>query len=221
MFSVSLSLSAIAQSAMVAAGESSSGTSGSVSYSIGQMMYVATDTENENFSGGVQQAYELLFVSVEVLVIEHYSGKMLILDNHDGLFVSFRWYKDGREVGTQNYYYEAAGLDGIYYLEVLDKDGKVYRSQRFSYTLSTVFARSLSVYPVPAIRGDNVTAFFSDETLKGQDTKVQMHIYDTVGKLVLNQKVNYNIPITISTSSVRRGSYIVKFGDVSSKIIIQ
>ncbi len=214
-------VSIFAQSSTVVAGADALDSGGSVSYSIGQTFYVATNTKIENFNAGMQQPYELLFVSYGVVVIEHYSGKMLICDNHEGNYTSFSWYKDGVMVGTRNYLYEGTGLNGIYYLKVTDKEGNVYFSTRLSYTLSEVSNKSLSVYPVPVIKGEDIHVFLSDEKQKNESQKTIIRIFDSSGIVVHTQRMDVNLPLTVNTSSLFRGTYIVKVGDVSSKVIVQ
>ena len=54
----------IAQTAVLSAGGDASGSSGSVSYSIGQTFYVHTDGANGTIHEGVQQPYECFTVAV-------------------------------------------------------------------------------------------------------------------------------------------------------------
>ncbi len=216
-----VSLSIFAQSTTLTTGADASDSGGSVSYSIGQTIYEATNNEDVNFNGGVQQPYELLFVSTGVIVIEHYSGKMLICDNHEGKFVSYIWYKDGVAVGTDNFYHESIGLNGVYYLEVKDKDGNVYVSKCFFYTSIDVSSKSLSIYPVPATRGEDVHVFLYDENKKSDSETTTIRVYESSGKIVLTKIMDINLPLIVNTSSLLRGTYIVKVGDVSSKIIVR
>ncbi len=214
-------LSAFAQSTTLTAGTDVSDAWGSVSYSIGQMIYETAHTDNGNSYGGVQQPFDLLFVSTEVLVIEHYSGKMLICDNHEGQFVSFTWYKDGVVVGTDNFYYESTGLDGVYYLEVTDEDGNLYVSRHFSYTLSEVSKKSLSIYPMPANKGEDIHILLNDEIQRGESQTTTMFIFESSGRIVYTQEMEINVPLSLNISSFLCGSYIVKVSDLSSQIIVR
>ena len=60
---LSLGLTAQAQQATIAAGGSASGNGGTVSYSIGQVVYTTATGTNGSVAQGVQQAYEITAVT--------------------------------------------------------------------------------------------------------------------------------------------------------------
>jgi hypothetical protein len=60
---LSIGLTAQAQQAIVAAGGTASGTGGTVSYSIGQVVYTTATGSNGSVAQGVQQTYEITTVT--------------------------------------------------------------------------------------------------------------------------------------------------------------
>jgi hypothetical protein len=68
-----------AQQSVVAAGGNASGTTGSFSYSVGQVAYTTISTANGSLTQGVQQPFEILTLSGEE--ITHISLSMTVFPN--------------------------------------------------------------------------------------------------------------------------------------------
>lgn len=65
LFLASFSLTATAQEAVVASGKSVTDTGGSVSYSVGQVVYTVNTGTNGEMTQGVQQPYEITTLGID------------------------------------------------------------------------------------------------------------------------------------------------------------
>ena len=87
---------------------------------------------------------------------------IIAIDNHDDLFTSFQWYKDGKKIdGADQQYYQVDGtLNGIYSAYVTKTDGstmKICSVDMTNASLSKSLRRSVNAYPNPARAGEEIT----------------------------------------------------------------
>lgn len=206
-----------AQEAVVTSGGELSGNGGQASYTIGQTVYHTTVVDGGASFEGVQQPLYYV-VSGEVVIIEHHSGQMLICENKDGRWYSFKWYRDDVLIDVKNYTYEENGLNGIYYLVVTDADGDEHYSQQYSYSTDEVSAKSLLIYPVPLAAGEHLNIVYSDT--EEANIHVPFQLYDVEGKCLIEDEVILGQRLTINTSRLKPGVYTISVANEISKIII-
>ena len=74
---------------------------------------------------------------------------VLICNNTDNKFTSYKWFKNGTAINgaTQQFYQETGGLNGSYYVQVTTTDGKIGVSNEIEVGGST---KSVKVYPNPS-----------------------------------------------------------------------
>ncbi|MGL5786041.1 MAG: chondroitinase family polysaccharide lyase [Bacteroidales bacterium] len=84
-------------------------------------------------------------------------------------------------------------------------------------SLENLKTQNFRVYPNPA--RDFIAVFYESDS----DTSVSLNIYNMVGQVVLNQKIDANIKQTISVGSLPKGSYVIRLENrsASQKLIIQ
>ena len=96
-----------AQQGPVAAGTSTAGAGGSISYSIGQIDYIAPTGSGGNSNEGLQQPYELFIVSTSVKEIDN-SVSVTMFPNPVSNFVSI----DFKNSKFQDYSYQLTDANG-------------------------------------------------------------------------------------------------------------
>ncbi len=107
IFLLGLGIQAHAQQSAVASGGNSAGSSGSASYSVGQVFYTSHSGPNASTSHGVQQAIEVS----EDLSMEHFNPKNLqivVYPNPSTSFVNL----EIKDFGSENLSYELYDLNG-------------------------------------------------------------------------------------------------------------
>jgi len=114
---------------------------------------------------------------------------VIYVQNTDGRYVSFQWYRNGEAIntyGTSIYYTDPAGLQGIYYVRAYKADGTYDQSCQVEYTTVTR-ASSVAVYPTVVERNHYVNVE-SDE-LGGSYVGGIVEIYNLSGGKVYSQRL--------------------------------
>ncbi|PTN07904.1 putative secreted protein (Por secretion system target) [Mangrovibacterium marinum] len=188
--------------------------------------------------GTQTQSYDLIidkpfnYLSYSNLVIEKFNNVLLVSNNPDTnggyRFVSYKWYKNGSVIGTDQYY--SAGenanntLDAsaVYVVEMTDAAGNIYRTCEFAVSyVSTAY--TMDVYPNPAPAGTSleVETSFTPEMLSDMTITVS----SLYGMPVLKTISNKNSNQLILPSSLPAGTYVVtsRAGELvlTRKIIVE
>lgn len=213
----------MSQSALVAGGGDIYSEQGVSSYSLGQLITSYT-YDDYTFSDGVQHAYELWLTTGKIVVIEHYSGEMLICANPNDEWASFQWYHNGLPVSTDNYCFEEGGLTGNYYVEVMDHNGNYFTSIYYSYSQSAFSRATLILYPNPVTLESTCNILYQrsySEMQSDEEEYVMMSIQDISGKVIYTTKlkVDYNQKFDFS-SRLGKGVYFLIINDIVEKLII-
>ncbi|MCQ2253429.1 MAG: T9SS type A sorting domain-containing protein, partial [Bacteroidales bacterium] len=133
---------------------------------------------------------------------------VILVDNHEFLFVGYQWYKNGEliEGATKQYYVDPGFLKGWYSCDVITIDNERLSicPQYHDHTLSVKDPKegSVLVYPNPATSSDIVTISleeFADLAFDGSE----IFIYNSLGTLV--QKIK-NVD-KLNTVQLPSGNY--------------
>jgi hypothetical protein len=124
--------------------------------------------------------------------------------NPDTAFASYRWYHNGELVDTTEYYSEAGGLTGKYYLVATTQSGVEICSCESDF--GSAPEATMTVYPNPAV---------DDITVAGSliETGATISVIDGNGKEWLRKTIETDGSETIRVSQMPQGMYIVKVGD--------
>ena len=187
-------------------------------------------TKTETYRIIIEKPYT--YLNPDIFVIQKFNNVLLINNNPDNnggyRFVSFKWYMNGNLIGTGQYYSagESAGNtlnpNGIYYAEMTDANGTVYRTCDFSVSLTSA-AYGMTVSPNPTIKGNtiDVKTNYSTEML----TNAKITLTTLYGTPVLQQVTTTNDTRITLPASLSPGIYVVtseaKTVVLSSKIIVQ
>ncbi len=190
-----------------------------VALPLGEFPYAVSKAGYEAQSGTVKvdgmavDEFITLSSSQTVEIVQHSSGQMLICPNVDRLWHSYRWYKDGELVGSEQFYFENNGLNGNYYVVVRDKDSIRYTSPPVSIHVS--MKKALHVYPSLVRQGDDVKVEFDG----GNSISEQgyLFIHDSNGRLVRKMKM-YGSRQDVSTAGmISGGFYVISYIDAEGK----
>ena len=130
-----------AQEAVVSSGGNSTGVGGTVSYTIGQVLYITSIDSNGSVSQGVQQPFEISIVSgiedgdkislysvypnptsdILTLKVENYNGENLVYQLYD---VNGKLLENNKIEGDKTSVSMNQFLPSIYFLKVIDKNKK-------------------------------------------------------------------------------------------------
>lgn len=74
---------------------------------------------------------------------------VVLCNNFSNRFVNYQWYKDGKKLegATKQFYYDPAGLNGVYHLQVTTVKNEIVYSCSKSFTKAKV--KMVSAYPNP------------------------------------------------------------------------
>ena len=124
--------------------------------------------------------------------------------NPDTAFASYRWYHNGELVDTTEYYSEAGGLTGKYYLVATTQSGVEICSCESDFGAAP--EATMTVYPNPTV---------DDITVAGSliETGATISVIDGNGKEWLRKTIETDGSETIRVSQMPQGMYIVKVGD--------
>ena len=124
--------------------------------------------------------------------------------NPDTAFVSYRWYHNGEMVDTTEYYNEAGGLTGKYYLVATTQSGVEICSCESDFGAAPEV--TMTVFPNPTV---------DDITVAGSliETGATISVIDGNGKEWLRKTVETDGKETVKVSQMPQGMYIVKVGD--------
>ncbi|WP_320053821.1 MBG domain-containing protein [uncultured Acetobacteroides sp.] len=156
-------------------------------------------------------------VNITADVIVPKFGNVVLIDNHDGRFAGYQWYKNGSAIGgaTSQFYKDPNGLSGTYYAQLKTATGQTVNTCSKVLSIKKSASASVSVYPNPARAGQELTvklSGFGDEELIG----AVLTVYSTQGAPVLTlRKVEQENRITLSGSNgVYMGRIVTADGQV-------
>ena len=149
------------------------------------------------------------------------------IDNHDDLFTSFQWYKDGKKIdGADQQYYQVDGtLNGIYSAYVTKTDGstmKICSVDMTNASLSKSLRRSVNAYPNPARAGEEITLElinFDQAEYDGCVIKIVNNAGAVVASITNCDRIN-----TVSLPLGSYTGYVIRNGaqdKVSFKLIVK
>ncbi|WP_320053818.1 MBG domain-containing protein [uncultured Acetobacteroides sp.] len=154
-------------------------------------------------------------VSADIIVPKF--GSVVLIDNHEGRFAGYQWYKNGSAVGgaTNQFYKDPNGLSGTYYAQLKTATGQTVNTCSKVLSIKKSASASVSVYPNPARAGQELTvklSGFGDEELLG----AVLTVYSTQGAPVRTlRKVEQENRITLSGSNgVYMGRIVTADGQV-------
>jgi hypothetical protein len=131
------------QSTIPATGSDATGTGGSVSYSVGQVVYTTNTGTNGTVSQGVQQPYEISVVTViaeardislEISVYPNPASDFLTLkvENYDKEKLSYKLFdangklmESKKVIGNETIISMGNLLPGLYFLKVIDNEKEI------------------------------------------------------------------------------------------------
>lgn len=125
-----------------------------------------------------------VYVSMNTLSVLIKWDDVLYVDNTDGKYVKFQWFKNGQEIpenGTFVYYTDEAGLDGSYHVRAYYADGTFDESCPVRFTSDTTKA-ILKVYPNPVSNNSHLTVEGVNGLSEGGNYQVEL--YDLSGRRV-------------------------------------
>jgi len=187
-------------------------------------------TQTETYQLIIEKQYN--YLSYSAIVVEKFNNVLLVNNNSSTnggyKFVSYKWYKNGSLIGTEQYY--SAGenasntLDptAMYYVEMTDASGNVYRTCEFMASFEST-AYNLDVYPNPASAGTTleVNTTYSEEML----SDMTLTVSTLFGTPILQTVTAKNSNQVILPSSLVSGTYVVTtIADhvvLSTKIIVK
>ena len=194
---------------------------GTVSFSIPARVtdgtYQATLQLRDGYGNISEPAAFQVTVNVSADVIVPKFGSVVLIDNHDGRFTGYQWYKNGSAIGgaTSQFYKDPNGLSGTYYAQLKTATGQTVNTCSKALSIKKSAQASVSVYPNPARAGQEFTvklSGFADEELQG----AVLTVYSTQGVPVLtSRKVEQENRITLSgTDGVYMGRIATADGQV-------
>ena len=194
---------------------------GAVSFSIPARVtdgtYQATLQLRDGYGNISEPAAFQVTVNVSADVIVPKFGSVVLIDNHDGRFTGYQWYKNGSAIGgaTSQFYKDPNGLSGTYYAQLKTATGQTVNTCSKALSIKKSAQASVSVYPNPARAGQEFTvklSGFADEELQG----AVLTVYSTQGIPVLtSRKVEQENRITLSgTDGVYMGRIATADGQV-------
>lgn len=165
----------------------------------------ATNTESYTFN--VEKRFNF-----DDIVVTRWDNTLLVNANNttNGSFnfTGYKWFKDGNEVGTGQYY--SAGskktdiLSGSYYVELITKDGQTLRTWEKSIALKS--SMIMKAYPNPLHTGEIVSVQLDiDQELLN---KAVIEIYNSNGVSVKKTRATGNITSVKMPDQI--GLYILK-----------
>ncbi|SHJ80510.1 Por secretion system C-terminal sorting domain-containing protein, partial [Arenibacter nanhaiticus] len=169
--------------------------------------------------GNVSKRYNITVeknFNFEDIVIQKFNNVLLVNNNPNTnggyQFVSYRWYKNGSEIGNGQYY--SAGeneddqldTDNSYYVEMETENGDILKSCTSSIQLKG--SLSLSLAPNPVKAGETMELF--TDFPKSELETMQLSIHNLNGMLIKEMKstskrTNINLPYNL-----QMGIYILK-----------
>ncbi len=220
-----------AQKGVVAAGGTAEGNTGSVSYSVGQLDYVAISTSNGSVLQGIQQPVTSSLLPVTLLnfkatkqdskvllnwetASEINSNKFVVQRSKDG--VDYSTIKQLVAAGSSNTLkrYSTEDLQPLqgwnyYRIQLMDKDGSFIYSKvgAVNFDLKTGFA---VVYPNPT-KG-NIRLQIEN----GVSRLLTYKLFDSYGKLVFANTITSN-ETNIRIGKLAAGSYYLKIIDQNNQ----
>ena len=169
--------------------------------------------------------------SFEDIVIQKFNNVLLVnndpASNGGYRFVAYQWYKNGKLIGTGQYY--SAGdqasdqLDSgaQYTVKLTTNDGEVLETCDFNVELSNSFTLTVAPNPVPAGRMIDVVTTFTTEMLANKKITVS-NLY---GAPVMQETSTTNNSRITLPASLTPGTYVVTTTaggiELSAKIIVQ
>ena len=194
---------------------------GAVSFSIPARVtdgtYQATLQLRDGYGNISEPAAFQVTVNVSADVIVPKFGSVVLIDNHDGRFTGYQWYRNGSAIGgaTSQFYKDPNGLSGTYYAQLKTATGQTVNTCSKALSIKKSAQASVSVYPNPARAGQEFTvklSGFADEELQG----AVLTVYSTQGIPVLtSRKVEQENRITLSgTDGVYMGRIATADGQV-------
>lgn len=165
----------------------------------------ATNTESYTFN--VEKRFNF-----DDIVVTRWDNTLLVNANNttNGSFnfTGYKWFKDGNEIGTGQYY--SAGskktdiLSGSYYVELITKDGQTLRTWEKSIALKS--SMIMKAYPNPLHTGEIVSVQLDiDQELLN---KAVIEIYNSNGVSVKKTRATGNITSVKMPDQI--GLYILK-----------
>lgn len=226
------SFKSLAQSGTVASGGSAKGSSGSISYSLGEVVFTSINSSKGIVIQGIQQGYTPADLPISLLEFKAtvISNKQVQLDWATALELNNEYFtvehsKDGitfEDIATvkskgssNNQEYSAtdiAPFAGISYyrLKQTDINGQFTYSKTIAVSLVSS-DNELTAYPNPTITTLNLQ--IKDAASK----KLIYSLYTIDGKFILQQLVTNDLTV-ISTANLASGIYILQVGQNNSTI---
>ncbi len=214
-----------AQSSPVSSGGEASGSGGTASYTLGQVVFSSYSTKGGYIIEGVQQAYTDVELPISLLafnatvtnnrqvalswltVSESNNQYFTIERSTDGVSFSMAIKVKGKGDKTSNQNYDAVDaspVSGISYyrLKQTDIDGRSTYSKSIKVNI-TASEGELSAYPNPT------TTILNLRITDAVSKKLIYLIYSIDGKLIEQQKISTDLT-AISTSKLINGTYLLQ-----------
>lgn len=133
------------------------------------------------------------------------------LKNGGYKFIDFKWYEDGRTVGTNKQYYSAGksstdllSNNAVYMVKLTDENGYNYETCPTKLTFETL--NQILIYPNPVKAGETVNIKTGSNTAQSAD-KAKLKVYDINGNVVCNKTI---IEDTTSFETTIPGFYLIQ-----------
>ena len=220
----------MAQQSPVTTGGTVSGTNGSVSYTIGQLVDDSYSNGNYAVTPGLQQPYEvfnplpLKFLSFTASLfgnqtllnwktaneqnVNHFEIEKKVTSDNDFSFLAT--VKAKENTGEEEYQYIDHSLsEGVAYyrLKEVDNNGLDNYSQIVLVNLQSSNMATLKVYPNPVLTQMNITFNVKESKL------YHLHLIDALGRIVISKQVNCvqgSNTINWNVAQLVAGEYILK-----------
>jgi hypothetical protein len=188
----------------------------------GTTVITASQAGNNNYHPATSLVKDFTALLTSNLVAQHWKD-VLFFDNSSKQYTHWQWYKNGTLVSgsTGQYYYENGGLNGSYYAVVKTTTGSTLQTCPLLVTPGNRISR-LSVFPNPALTGQNVTIkiAFAQSELQGANLTVS-NIQGTILQTVQNVTPTMNIRMPLV-----QGIYVVRLklsngSSVAVNVVVQ
>jgi len=199
----------------------SAGT-GTISFNVPAELAYGTYTAQLQLRNSIEAESELYSFTFTINLSSDYMvdkfDDVVLCDNSSELFTAYQWYKDDALIGGAigQYYCDPQGLSGTYYVQVTTQDGKTLKTCPATYSKTLIKRAGVSVYPNPAISGQQftveVTGVAEDE-LNGS----VLHVYNMQGiEVFKSNKVDVLNYLNLNNKS---GNYLIRVTTASGKTL--
>ena len=118
---------------------------------------------------------------------------VVFIDNAEGKFVEYQWYKDGKKLDgeTMQFYNDKNGINGYYNADLKTTDGKMFKvcgMQLNNVNVSTTksLAKKAEIYPNPAKASQPINIRLINFT-ESDINAANMYVFNSLGNKILQR----------------------------------